>query len=119
MDLKKWTNLINHTMKLGIVISSGDIEAIWNAFRLANYSKKEGDNVTVFLVGKAVEYEEKSTEQFPAKNEAERFLSFDGIILACGTCLKLRGKEGGELCPISTMKDLYTLVKESDKIVSF
>lgn len=65
-------------MKLGIVISSEDIEAVWNAFRLANYSKKQGDAVKVFLVGKAVEYAEKSTNQFPAKSEAEKFLAKQG-----------------------------------------
>ena len=106
-------------MKLGIVISTGDIEAIWNAFRLANFSKKEGDDVKVFLVGKGVDYEEKSTEHFPAMKEAEKFASAGGIILACGTCLKLRNKEGDNLCPLSTMKDLYMLVKESDKVVCF
>lgn len=51
-------------MKLGIMISTSDIEATWNAFRLANFSKKEGVEVNVFLVGKAVDYEEKSTEKF-------------------------------------------------------
>ncbi len=106
-------------MKLGIVISTEDIEAIWNAFRFANFSKKEGDEVKIFLVGKAVEYEESSTEHFPAKNEAEKFVSIGGTILACGTCLKLRDKQGDDLCPISSMKDLYALVKESDKIVCF
>ena len=42
-----------------------------------------------------------------------------GKILACGTCLKVRGSEGTELCPLSTMKDLYELVRDSDKVVSF
>ncbi|MFH2024145.1 MAG: DsrE family protein [Candidatus Micrarchaeota archaeon] len=106
-------------MKLGIVISTGDIEAIWNAYRLANFSKKEGDEVKVFLVGKAVDYEEKSTEHFPAKGEAEKFVSVGGSILACGACLKLRNKPGDNLCPVSSMKELYALVKESDKIVCF
>ncbi|MBI5047123.1 DsrE family protein [Candidatus Micrarchaeota archaeon] len=106
-------------MKLGIVISTSDIEAAWNAFRLAIFSKKEGDEVTVFLVGKAVDYEDKSTEHFPAKNEAEKFASAGGAILACGTCLKLRNKTGDNLCPISSLRDLYALVKESDKVVCF
>ncbi|MEW6035548.1 MAG: DsrE family protein [Candidatus Micrarchaeota archaeon] len=106
-------------MELGIVISTSDIEAAWNAFRLANFSKKEGDEVRVFLVGKAVDYEEISTEKFPAKDEAEKFASAGGIILACGTCLKLRNKEGDNLCPISSLKDLYALVKKSDKVVCF
>ena len=106
-------------MKLGIVISTEDIEAVWNAFRLGNFARKEGDEVRVFLVGKGVEYEEHSTEHFPAKSEAEKFVSSGGVILACGTCLKSRNKQGDNLCPISSMKDLYAVIKESDKVVSF
>jgi uncharacterized protein involved in oxidation of intracellular sulfur len=112
-------NLGGGGMKLGIVISTSDIEAAWNAFRLANFSKKEGDDVKVFLIGKPVDYEESSTEHFPAKKEAEKFVSGGGVILACGTCLKLRNKQGDALCPISSMKDLYALVRESEKIVCF
>ncbi len=106
-------------MKLGIVISTNDIEATWNAFRLANYSKKEGDEVKIFLVGKAVEYENASTDKFPAKTEAEKFVASGGTILACGTCLKLRNSKGDALCPLSTLKDFYDVVKGSDKVVSF
>ncbi len=106
-------------MKLGIVISSDDIEATWNAFRLANFSKKEGDDVKVFLVGKSVEYPEKSTTKFPAKNEAEKFVAAGGSILACGTCLKLRNNPGSKICPISSMKDLHAVIRESDRVVSF
>ena len=42
-----------------------------------------------------------------------------GSILACGTCLKIRESEGSEMCPLSTMKDLYEIVKESDRVVTF
>jgi uncharacterized protein involved in oxidation of intracellular sulfur len=42
-----------------------------------------------------------------------------GRIFACGTCIKTRGQEGSELCPISTMKEMYEIVKESDKVVTF
>ncbi len=42
-----------------------------------------------------------------------------GRILACATCLKIRNSEGTELCPLSTMKDLYELIRNSDKVVSF
>ena len=42
-----------------------------------------------------------------------------GKILACGTCLKLRNSNGSELCPLSTMKDLYEIVRDSDKVVTF
>lgn len=36
-----------------------------------------------------------------------------------GSCLKIRNSEGSETCPLSTMKDLYMIIKESDKIVTF
>lgn len=32
------------------------------------------------------------------------------LILACGTCLKLCHSESSELCPLSTMEDLYRIV---------
>ncbi len=48
----------------------------------------------------------------------QEFVDAGGEILACGTCLKLRQSNGSELCPLSTMKDLYELVRDSDKVVS-
>ena len=47
------------------------------------------------------------------------FLDLGGAILACGTCLKLRQAEGSELCPVSTMKDLYEIVRDSDRVITF
>ena len=47
------------------------------------------------------------------------FVDEGGKILACGTCLKIRGSEGSEMCPLSTMKDLYEIVKECDRVVTF
>ena len=47
------------------------------------------------------------------------FLENKGKILACGTCLKSRKKEGSNVCPISTMKDLLKMVEESDKVLTF
>ena len=42
-----------------------------------------------------------------------------GKIYACGTCIKSREQEGSEMCPISTIKDMYEIVKEGDKVVTF
>jgi uncharacterized protein involved in oxidation of intracellular sulfur len=42
-----------------------------------------------------------------------------GKIQACGTCLKLRQSQGTELCPLSTMADLYEIIRDSDRVVSF
>ena len=106
-------------MKLGIVIYSNDAETVWNAFRFVNFSLKEGDTVKVFLLAKGVEYESLNSEKFNIKEQVKTFLEKNGKIFACGTCLKSRESEGSETCPMSTMKDLYELVKESDKVISF
>lgn len=106
-------------MKLGIVISTDDAETCWNGLRLANFARKQGDEVSVFLVGKGVDYEQGSCAKFDAKGQAEDLLRAGGKLLACGTCLKSRERGGTELCPLSTMKDLYELVRDSDRVVSF
>ena len=49
----------------------------------------------------------------------EKFAEAGGKIFACGTCLKQRNSAGSNLCPISTMKDMYRIVAESDKILTF
>ena len=106
-------------MKLGIVIYSTDAETVWNAFRLGVFALKEGDTVKVFLLAKGVECETLDTDQFPVTAQMKDLVERGGKILACGTCLKVRGSEGTELCPLSTMKDLYELVRDSDRVVSF
>jgi uncharacterized protein involved in oxidation of intracellular sulfur len=47
------------------------------------------------------------------------FLEKGGEIFACRTSLKLRDSEGSELCPISSMKDMYNIVAWSDKLLTF
>ncbi|MDD5302510.1 MAG: DsrE family protein [Elusimicrobia bacterium] len=106
-------------MKLGIIIYSTDPETVWNAFRLGVFSLKQGDQVKVFLLAKGVECEKLNTDQFKVTEQMQAFVDNGGKILACGTCLKLRHSEGTELCPLSTMKDLYDIVKESDKVLTF
>lgn len=106
-------------MKLGIVIYSNDPETVWNAFRFGNFSLKEGDEVKLFLLAKGVECESLDTEQYKIKEQIQALVSNGGTIYACGTCLKMRQSAGSETCPLSTMKDLYTIVKECDKVVSF
>lgn len=106
-------------MKLGIVICSNDPETVWNAFRLGNFALKEGDSVKVFLLAKGVECESLGTEKFNITEQIQALVKGGGKILACGTCLKIRQQEGTESCPLSTMKDLYEIIKESDKVISF
>ncbi|MGZ5563384.1 MAG: DsrE family protein [Halobacteriota archaeon] len=106
-------------MKIGIIIYSNDPESVWNAFRLGNYAIKEGDEVKDFLSGKGVESESIDTEAFNITELMRSFVEGGGAIFACGTCLKIRQSEGSEMCPLSTLADLYAILKESDKIVTF
>ena len=106
-------------MKLGLILSSNDPETAFNALRLANFSATQGDEVVVFLLGKGVELDQIGTEKFDVRGQAESLLAAGGRIAASGTCLKLRAKEESEVCPLSTMRDLYELIAKSDRVVSF
>ena len=106
-------------LKLGIVITQADPETVWNAFRLANYSLGEKEEVGVFLLGKGVELDRIQDATFNVRELAESFLKAGGRIMACGTCLKLRNSKGSTLCPLSTLKDLHALIKDSDRVVTF
>lgn len=105
-------------MKLGIVIYSSDPETVWNGFRLGVFALKQGDAVKVFLLAKGVECESLDTGSFQVTALMKELVAAGGDILACGTCLKIRNSEGSELCPLSTMKDLYELIRDSDKVIS-
>jgi uncharacterized protein involved in oxidation of intracellular sulfur len=106
-------------MKLGLVIYSTDSETVWNAFRLGVFALQKGDRVSVFLLASGVEAETLDTTQFKVTEQMQAFVDKGGDILACGTCLKIRQQGSSELCPISTMQDLYTLVQTCDKTLTF
>jgi uncharacterized protein involved in oxidation of intracellular sulfur len=106
-------------MKLGIVIYSNDTETVWNAFRFGNFALGKHDSVDVFLLGKGVEVESLGNDRFDVRGQATKFKQAGGTIRACGSCLKLRESEGSEACPISTMEDMYKLVTECDRVLTF
>ena len=106
-------------MKLGFVIYSNDAETVWNAFRLGVFALKKGDAVQVFLIAKGVECEAIDSNQFSVTEQMRAFIDGGGKIFACGTCLKIRNAEGSDICPISTMSELYEIVQESDKVLTF
>lgn len=106
-------------MKIGIILSQTEPETVFNALRLANYSLKQGDSVKIFLVGKGVELDQVKAAKFDVQGQAKAVLESGGQFLACGTCLKLRESEGSEVCPLSTLKDLYEIVRDSDRLVTF
>ncbi len=106
-------------MKIGIIINTNKPETVWNAFRFAVTSLKENHETSIFLLGEGVELEEIKNENFNLKEQIDLFIENKGEILACGTCLESRHKEGSNVCPISTMNDLLKLVEKSDKILTF
>jgi len=56
---------------------------------------------------------------FDISVKVSEFKKLKGEIYACGSCLKIRGKEESNVCPISTMSDLLKMVENSDKVLVF
>ena len=95
-----------------------DPETVFNTLRLALYSLEQGDEVRIFLSGKGVEIEQIEDDTFNVQAECQKVLDAGGEFLACGTCLKLRNSEGSEVCPLSTLKDHYEVVRDCDRLVT-
>lgn len=105
-------------MKLGIIITQTEPETVFNTLRLALFSLEQGDEVRIFLSGRGVEIDEIEDSKFDVRTEAQKVLDAGGEFFACGTCLKIRNSEGSEVCPLSTLKDHYEIVRDSDRVVT-
>ncbi len=106
-------------MKIGIILNSNEPETIWNAFRFGVEALNKEHVVKLFLLGKGVECENIQDGKFNVQRMIDTFKKRNGIILACGTCLKIREKEESKICPVSTMGELLQLIEESDKVLTF
>lgn len=60
-------------MKVLFIISTDDGETIYNAMRLANVGVDKGDEVSVFMLGKGVTFENSGNEQFDVMGQMEQF----------------------------------------------
>lgn len=106
-------------MKLGIIIETKECEKAWNAMRFAVAARKKGHEAKVFLMGEGVEIETLAHEKFDVAELVKTFAKAGGEMLACGTCLQSREREGSEICPVSTMLDCLDMVEWADKVVTF
>ena len=106
-------------MKLGVVLYSNDPETVYQAFRLGNFALGKGDEVRVFLLAKGVECEDLDNEQFNVTKEIKDFLEAGGRTFSCTSCMKLRAKGETQACSLSKMSDLYNIIAESDRVVTF
>ena len=78
-----------------------------------------GDEVKVFLIGKGVEAELLDAERFNVNEQLKTFANGGGKILACGTCLEIHQLKPSGTFAVSTLKDIYEIVKESDRVITF
>lgn len=106
-------------MKLGIILETNEPEKAWNAVRFANTALKQGHDVRLFLMSAGVEAESITHEKFNVREQLHAFAENNGTVLACGTCIKGRGQDASDVCPISTMSDCLQMVEWSDKVVTF
>jgi uncharacterized protein involved in oxidation of intracellular sulfur len=60
-------------MNVLFIISTDDAETSYNAMRLANVAVKKGDDVSVFMLGKAVVFEKSSNEEFNVMEQVNQF----------------------------------------------
>lgn len=106
-------------VKIGVVVNTNDPETAWNALRFGTTALQSNHQVKIFLLGKGVEVQTLRDEKLDVKGQIDAFWKKGGVVMACGTCLRLRGMGESEICPISTMNDLLKMVGESDKVVTF
>lgn len=69
-------------MQILVLLSSPEPEVKWNALRFANLVLNQGDDVTVFLNGPAVELCAGETERFDLAAQAKLFGLSEGVLLA-------------------------------------
>lgn len=69
-------------MQMLVLLSSADPEVKWNALRFANLMLNEGDDVTVFLNGPAVDLCAGEAERFDLATQAKLFGLSEGVLLA-------------------------------------
>ena len=104
---------------IGMVIYSNDVETVWNAFRLANHSKNQGDTVQVFLLAKGVEVDLLVNDNKDLKEQVDAFLEKGGEIQGCGTCLKSRNNDEPQVCTFSSLADLYAVIRQNKIVLTF
>ena len=80
--------------------------------------------MTVFLLGRGVEAASVSTLTFDTREQLDLFRTSGGVLVGCGVCCESRKKEMPYLqaelqCEMGSMQQLYGLVAEADKVLTF
>jgi uncharacterized protein involved in oxidation of intracellular sulfur len=69
-------------MQILIVLSSPEPEIKWNAVRWGNFLLNQGEEVTIFLNGPAVDLMQNNSQEFPIAEEAKVFSLSEGVLNA-------------------------------------
>ena len=69
-------------MQILMVLSNPDPEIKWNAVRWGNFLLNQGEEVTIFLNGPAVDLMQGDSQQFPIAQEAKVFALSEGVLVA-------------------------------------
>jgi len=104
---------------IGMVVYSQDVETIWNALRLANFAVNSGDTVEIFLLGKGVVVDSLAKTNADIKKQTDTFLNSGGTIQGCGTCLRSRNNVNPQVCTMSSMSDLYAVIRKNKILLTF
>ena len=111
-------------MKVTVIVSSNDPETVWNAFRFATTSLIYENEVTIFLLGQAVEAPTLTTLKFDIGEQIDLFRENGGVMIGCGVCCENRKDTMPFLekelnCELGSMQQLYALMDEADKVLTF
>ena len=107
--------------------SAYGLDSTYNAIRLAaNLAKREGVELTVFLMGDGVTAAMAGQRTPDGYYKLDRMLSpvarNGGQILCCGTCMDARGMSDADILPgahHSSMAELTAWTLWADKVVTF
>lgn len=107
-------------MKIGVIISTNEVEKAWNAFRYMNSALEMGHEVTAFLMNEGVECEFMDHEFFNISDQIDRFIEHKGKLFSCGTCLQFRKlHEKVKRTEITTMLKAVKMTEENDQVLTF
>lgn len=110
-------------MRILIIIYSDDDETIWNAFRFGVTSLIYDNETTIFLLGKGVEALNENS-LFDIQEQVDLFRENNGVLVGCGVCVENRMEEMPNIkdllaCDMGSMQDLYALVADANKVLTF
>ncbi len=69
-------------MHILLILSSASPEIKWNAVRFGNFLLNEGEDVSIFLNGAAVDLYAGDSQQFPIAEQAKLFALSEGTLVA-------------------------------------